>query len=59
MQQIHTQKQNQKVLFMEHFLIYESKMVQRVGKNLNLIRDETIRWRDILEVPYQEYLVSR
>jgi len=31
-------------------------MVQRVGKSLHQITDEITRWREILAVPYQEYL---
>ena len=34
-------------------------MVQQVGKNLHFIRDEIVRWRKILEVPYGEYLLSK
>lgn len=33
-------------------------MVRYLGENLYLIRDEIARWRDILAVPYQEYLLS-
>ena len=34
-------------------------MVHQVSKSLNLISDEIARWRKILELPYQEYLLSR
>jgi len=34
-------------------------LVQQVGKSLHLIRDEVARWREILEIPYGEYLLSR
>jgi len=30
--------------------------VQQVQKSLHIIRDEIARWRNILEVPYQEFL---
>jgi hypothetical protein len=33
--------------------------VQQVGKSLHLIRDEIARWREILDVPYQEHLLSK
>jgi hypothetical protein len=44
---------------MERFFICNNHMVQQVGKSLHLIRDEIVRWRDILEVPYQEYLITK
>jgi hypothetical protein len=34
----------------------ELKLVQYLGNSLHEIRDEITRWREILEVPYQEYL---
>ena len=34
-------------------------LVHQVGESLQLIRDEVARWRKILEVPYQEYLLSK
>lgn len=36
-----------------------SHVVQQVGKSLHLIRGEVVRWREILAVPYQEYLLSK
>jgi len=36
-----------------------SSLVQQVEKSFHEIRDELARWRQILAVPYQEYLVSR
>jgi len=36
-----------------------SQLVQRAGKSLHLISDEIARWRNILAVPYQEYLLSK
>ena len=36
----------------------KSFMVQHVGKKLNEIGSEISRWRDILAVPYKEYLLS-
>jgi hypothetical protein len=29
------------------------------GKNAHLIRDEIIRWRKILEVPYEKYSLPK
>lgn len=37
----------------------ESHLVQQVLKSYHQIRDELIRWRQILEVPYQEYLQAQ
>ena len=37
----------------------KSSMVQHIQKCFNEIRDEIDRWRDILAVPYQEYLSSK
>lgn len=37
-------------------LIY---LVQQVGKCLHLIKGEVARWRKILEIPYQEYLLGK
>ena len=34
-------------------------LVQYMGKNLHLIRDEIARWKEILSVPYQEYLCGK
>lgn len=34
-------------------------MVQQLQKSLHEISDEIARWRDILAVPYQEYLLSK
>jgi hypothetical protein len=34
-------------------------LVLQVGKNLHHIKDEMIRWRTILEIPYREYLYSK
>ena len=34
------------------------KLVQQVGKSLHPIADEIARWRKILEMPYQEYLLA-
>lgn len=34
-------------------------LVQQVEKCFHEIRDELERWRQILAVPYQEYLVSQ
>jgi len=34
-------------------------MVQRVGESLHHIRDELVRWRKVLEIPYREHLLSR
>jgi hypothetical protein len=31
-------------------------LVQQVLKSYHEIRDEIVRWRQILEVPYKEYL---
>ncbi len=39
-----------------HLLLF---VVQQLGKNLHLISDEVARWRKILEVPYQEYLLNK
>ena len=33
--------------------------MHHLGENLHFISDEIARWRRILEVPYQEYLLSR
>lgn len=33
-----------------------SHLVQSVGKNLHSIREEIARWREILAIPYQQYL---
>jgi hypothetical protein len=33
------------------------KIVPEVGKSFQQIRDEIGRWREILAVPYQEYMV--
>lgn len=33
-------------------------MVRHLLKNFHLIADEIARWRDILEVPYQQYLLA-
>jgi hypothetical protein len=33
--------------------------VHQLGKSLHLIRDEIAHWRDILEVPYREYLITK
>jgi len=34
-------------------------MVQQVGKSFHLIRDEMVRWRKVLDSPYQEFQLSR
>lgn len=34
-------------------------MVQQVQKSFHPIRDEIARWRKLLEVPYQEYLLAK
>ena len=34
-------------------------MVHDAGESLRLITAEIARWRDILAVPYQEYVLSR
>jgi hypothetical protein len=34
-------------------------MVLQVGKSFQQVRGEIERWREILAVPYQEYLLSR
>jgi hypothetical protein len=34
-------------------------MVQYLGKSLHTITDELLRWKIILEIPYQEYLLNR
>lgn len=34
-------------------------MVLQVGKSFQQIRDEITRWRDILTIPYQEYLLGK
>ena len=34
-------------------------MMRQVGKFLHQIGDEIIRWKEILEVPYQEYLLNK
>jgi hypothetical protein len=36
-----------------------ARLVQQVGKSLHQIRDEIARWRVILDVPYQDYLLSK
>jgi hypothetical protein len=51
--------QNKRTLSSERSFLYYSNLVQSVGKSLHLIRDEIRRWRIILEVPYQEYLLSK
>jgi hypothetical protein len=33
--------------------------LQQVGKSLHLIRAKIARWRKILNVPYQEYLLTK
>jgi len=33
--------------------------VKQVGKSSHLIMDEVARWREILDVPYQEYLITK
>ncbi len=43
----------------ERLLICNSKLVHYLGENLHHIRGEIARWRDILAVPYQEYLLDR
>lgn len=35
------------------------KVGQQVGKSLHLISDEVVRWRALLEIPYQEHLVGK
>jgi hypothetical protein len=37
----------------------KSFMVRYMGENLHEISSEIARWRDILAVPYQEYLLGR
>lgn len=37
----------------------DNTLVQQVGKSLHQIREEIARWRDILEVPYREFLLRK
>lgn len=59
MQQIRTSEQNKKTPDHQHLLICKFDMVQEAEKSLHEISGEIARWRDILAVPYQEYLLSR
>lgn len=34
-------------------------MVQQVSKSLHQITDEIVRWRNVLEKPYQEWLLNQ
>jgi len=36
-----------------------SHVVQQTQKSYHQIRDEIARWKDVLGVPYQEYLVNK
>jgi hypothetical protein len=42
-----------------HSILLMVKLVHLVGENLHLISGEIARWREILAVPYQEYLLDR
>lgn len=35
------------------------KLVQQVGTSLHPISEEIARWREVLDMPYQEYLSSK
>lgn len=37
----------------------KSRMVPLMGKCFHEIREEIKRWREILSVPYQEYLLNK
>lgn len=41
---------------MDLYQLLNITLVQYVGKNLHILREEISRWRIILEIPYQEYL---
>jgi len=58
MQQIRMWRQNKKTLKLERLFICDNDLVQQVGESFHQIRDEVARWRNILEVPYQEHLRS-
>lgn len=36
-----------------------TKLVHLLGEKFHIIGDEIDRWREILAVPYQEYLLGR
>lgn len=59
MKEITSAQPNKRALRLKRSPIYKSEMVHLVGGNLHIISDEIDRWREILFVPYKEYLHSR
>lgn len=59
MHQLAALRQNKKTSNLERFFICNNGMVQHLQKSLHEIQQELLRWRAILEVPYQQFLLNR